>query len=172
MELINAVRASRSYLLKTIGDLSPKEIIQPATIGKWSVKDVLSHIAGWDIWVSTTIQTILGGNQPDLSAPLDVDVTNAKFVEERVRWSIDQILTEMADTLQKVLHIVGELSEEQIFKPQLFEGHDHSINHLLTVTYEHDRCHADKILLWRKSQKTGKIQVNPSGLAPHTDCGF
>ncbi|MFQ6125552.1 MAG: ClbS/DfsB family four-helix bundle protein [Candidatus Heimdallarchaeota archaeon] len=124
-------------------------------MGKWSVKDVLSHIAGWDIWMSTTIQTILGGNQLNLSAPLDVDVTNAKFVEDRVRWSIDQILTEMADTLQKVLYIVGGLSEEQIFKPQLFEGHDCSIYHLLKVGYEHDRRHTDKILLRRKSQKIG-----------------
>jgi len=156
MELIKAVRASRSYLLKIIEDLSPEEIIQPATIGKWSIKDVFSHIAGWDIWMSTTIQTILGGNQPDLSAPLDIDVTNVKFVEERASWSIDQILTEMADTFQTVLLFVRELTEDQIFKPQLFAGHDHSVNHLLTVTYEHDRHHADKILLWKNRRR----QVN------------
>jgi hypothetical protein len=154
LELIEKVRASRDGLLKVIEGLTPEAIAQPFTMGKWSVKDVFSHIAGWDVWMRSTIENMLGGKEPDLSAPFDVHSANVKFVKERTEFSFDQILTEMSDTLEIVFRLVEKLTEEDIFTPLIIAGHDHSVNHLLTVTYTHDRGHAYKILRWRKLDKT------------------
>lgn len=153
-ELIAAVRAARAYLLEIIEDFNPEEMLQPTTIGKWCMKDILSHIAGWDTLMRTTMQAIFEGKQSDLSAAKDIDATNAKFVDERSGWSVEQILAEMADNHQKMLHFVEELTDEQLFKPRIFSGENWSLDGFLKIWDRHDRHHADEILLCRKAEKT------------------
>ncbi len=56
IELIEATREARAYLLEIIEDFSSEEILKPTKIGKWCVKDILSHIAGWDKLMRTTMR--------------------------------------------------------------------------------------------------------------------
>lgn len=153
-ELIEAVRAARAYLFKTIEDFSPEEMVQPTTIGKWCVKDILSHIAGWDTLMRTTMQAIYEEKQPDISAVKDIDATNAKFVAERSGLPIEQILADMADNHQKMLHFVEELTDEQLFKPRIFAGENWSLDGFLKIWDRHDRHHADEILNCQKAWKS------------------
>ena len=118
------------------------------------MKDILSHIAGWDTLMRTTMQAIFEGKQPDLSAVKDIDATNAKFVNERSGWPVEQILAEMADNHQKMLLFVEELTDEQLFKPRIFSGENWSLDGFLKIWDRHDRHHADDILLCRKAEKT------------------
>lgn len=153
IELIEAVRVARVYLLEIIEDFSPEEIVQPTKKGKWCVKDILSHIAGWDTLMRTTLKALFEDTQPDLSAAKNIDATNARFVDERSGWSVVQILAEMADNHQKMLHFVEELTDEQLFKPQIFTGENWSLDNFLKIWDRHDRHHADEIVLCRKAEK-------------------
>ncbi len=153
MELIEAVRAARAYFLKIIEDFSSEEIVKPTKIGKWCVKDILSHIAGWDTLMRTTMQAIFEEKQLDLSVMKDIDAINAKFVAERSNWSVEQIFAEMADNHQKMLQFVEELTDEQLFKPRIFEGENWTLDGFLKIWDKHDRHHANEILRCRKAWK-------------------
>ncbi|MFQ6125682.1 MAG: ClbS/DfsB family four-helix bundle protein [Candidatus Heimdallarchaeota archaeon] len=156
-DLIAAVRAARAYLLEIIEDFNPEEMLQPTKIGKWCVKDILSHIAGWDTLMRTTMRAIFEGKQPDLSATKDIDATNVKFVDERSGWSVEQILAEMAENHQKMLQFVEELTDEQLFKPRIFAGENWSLDGFLKIWDRHDRLHAKKIVLCQKAWKSKQI---------------
>jgi len=152
-ELIKAAILSRAYLQRTLENLSPEQIVQPATIGNWSVKEVFSHIAGWDVWFYSTMQSIHEGEQPDLSAVKDFGQTNAQFIAERANWSIEQVLAEMMKVFQKMLHFVDSIPEEQLSQRRMFNRQNWSLDSFLKIWDEHDHHHADKIQLWWKTQK-------------------
>ena len=152
-ELIKAAILARTHLRKTIEELSPEQIVQPATIGNWSVKEVFSHIAGWDVWLYSTMQHIHAGEQPDLRAVKDFGQTNAQFVAERAKRSIEQVLAEMTKVFQEMLHFVESIPEEQLSQHRMFNGQNWSLDSFLKIWDEHDRHHADKIQFWWKTQK-------------------
>ncbi len=154
IELIEATREARAYLLEIIEDFSSEEILKPTKIGKWCVKDILSHIAGWDKLMRTTMRAIFEEKQPNLSGWKNIDAINTKFVAERFSWSVEQILTEMADNHQKMLHFVDELTDEQLFKPRIFAGENWSLDGFLKIWDRHDRHHAKEILFCRKTWKS------------------
>jgi hypothetical protein len=151
-ELIKAAILARTHLRKTIANLNPQQIVQSATIGKWSVKEVFCHIAGWDVWLYSTMRCIHDGNQPDLKAVTDFDLTNAQFCEERKNWSIEQVLEEMKKIFQEMLDFVASIPEEQFSQRQMFEGRNWSFDRFLKIWDEHDRHHADQIQNWWKTQ--------------------
>lgn len=152
-ELIKAAIMARTHLQKTIENLSPEQIIQPATIGNWSVKEVFSHIAGWDVWMYSTMQCIHEGNPPDLSAVKNFDPTNTKFVAERANWSIKQVLAEMTKVFQEMINFVEPIPEEQLNQRRMFNGQNWSLDKFLKIWDEHDNHHADQIQLWWKTQQ-------------------
>ena len=153
IELLKAVKISRIHLLQTIEGSSPEEIIKPEVIGSWSVRDTLSHIAGWDVWMSNSLQAVVEETQLDLSLTLDFNNTNTLFINERKDWSLEQILTEMDITHKKMLVFVKKLSEEQITKPHIIDGYNWSVKTFLKIWVEHDPHHTKRLLQWKKSLK-------------------
>jgi hypothetical protein len=152
-ELIKAAIMARTHLRKTIEELSPEQIVQPAMIGNWSVMEVFSHIAGWDVWMYSAIQSIHELEQLDLSAVKNFGRTNAKFVAERANWTIEQVLAEMAKVFQEMLHFVETIPEGQLSQRRMFDGQNWSLDRFLRIWDEHDHHHADKIQLWWKTQQ-------------------
>lgn len=151
-ELIKAATLARAHLRKTIENLSPEQIVQPTTIGNWSVKEVFSHIAGWDVWMYSTMQSIHEGEQPDLSAVKDFGPTNAQFIAERSHWSIEQVLAEMTKVFQEMLILVASIPEVQLSQRRMFNGQNWSLDSFLKIWDEHDRHHAEQIQNCWKTQ--------------------
>ncbi len=160
IELLKAVKISRINLLKAIEGLSPEEIIKPEVIGYWSVRDTLSHIAGWDIWMNNALRAVVEDNPIDLSMTLDFNNTNALFINERKDWSLEQILTEMDITHKKMFCFVKNLSEEKIKKPHIIDDYNWSVQTFLKIWVEHDPHHTKMLLQWKKSLKEVKSNTS------------
>ena len=160
IELLKAVKISRIHLLQTIEGSSPEEIIKPEVIGSWSVRDTLSHIAGWDVWMSNALRAVVEGNPIDRSMTLDFNKTNTVFINERNNMPLEQILTEMDITHKKMLCFVKNLSEEQIKKPHIIDGYNWSVETFLKIWVEHDPHHTKMLLQWKKSLKEDKANTS------------
>lgn len=74
--------------------LKPEDWSKMAT-SKWTVKDVLAHLVGWEREVAQTFTDAWkNGKQPWFMITENYDDFNAKIKEEFTAWSPEELLTE------------------------------------------------------------------------------
>lgn len=113
---------------------------------KWSVKDVLSHIVGWDFHTVRAIEECLRGERP-FYFDLNWDTLNEEEVEKRRTLSKEEILNEMEQSHRALLNLVLSLPEQR-----LTEYHGHrwkrykiTPESMLKAAIDHDIFHTRKI---------------------------
>ncbi len=64
LDILQAISNSWLELVKTIRKLSDAQIVQPDTVGEWSVKDIMAHITFWEGRLIHQIGLIERGETP------------------------------------------------------------------------------------------------------------
>ncbi|MFQ6088060.1 MAG: DinB family protein [Candidatus Methanofastidiosia archaeon] len=139
--LDNLMKARRELLEVTEGVAEDLRVTE-----KWSVKDVLSHVVGWDFYTITAIEECLQDKMP-FYFDLNWDKLNEEEVQKRRNLSLKEVLDELEQSHKALLDFVSEFSEDR-----LTEYHGHrwrrykiTPESLLQVTIHHDIFHARKI---------------------------
>ncbi len=92
-ELKNKLAIAEKEFLQIVGyldeELRGKEIDE----GKWTPKEILSHIVGWEVEVVNQFKAIL--TNPDVDDNYDIDSFNKSAVESRRHLSWDQLVAEL-----------------------------------------------------------------------------
>lgn len=63
-EAVNKLRAARKELLESLQGASEEEKMRPNAVEKWSIKDLLAHIASWDEEILRVIQAFAMQAEP------------------------------------------------------------------------------------------------------------
>ncbi|MBT8387983.1 MAG: DinB family protein, partial [Ignavibacteria bacterium] len=107
---------------------------------KWSPKDILSHIAGWEVEVKKQFKVFL--TNPDVDDNYDIDSFNKSAVELRKYLSWDQIVTELKTAQVKLSDFLTNLTQKEIDEEKRFiewvdvliNHYDHHIRQLKQIT--------------------------------------
>jgi hypothetical protein len=131
VQLLEDARRERAALEKLLEKLSPEEMVQSATLGDWSLKDVLAHLIEWEL--------------PAL---------NQHIYEKYRDRPLAEILEQFHSSYQQVLASIQGLPEEILFTRGYYSW---SGNNALAA-YFHS-CTAAHYLWARKEvQKKVKVQ--------------
>ena len=132
--------------------------------GKWSIKDVLSHIWAYEQFLADRMheiahdqsytpcktQTALDAfldefGYPDFGSPLlDDDSPNEWIVDKYKKVSLEALVAQELQAFASLIAALEAMSEETITRHNLY-------NRIAKHTYEHYREHAHEIKRWLKT---------------------
>lgn len=140
--LLNQLIHSRQIMNSTLILLEPKKEIYP----EWTMKELLSHIAGWDDACVTSIRSHLVSQEAGTPAERGVNDYNAQSVLERKELAIDRILREYEQARQEFIQLVREMPEDKLNEPFILPWAEKgTVKDLVDIFAEHEEEHAREI---------------------------
>jgi uncharacterized damage-inducible protein DinB len=108
---------TREELLEVIGQMQPADWDRPvqSVEGGWTVKQALLHLATSESGQIKTAQAIAAG-QPTVPDDFDLDRYNKRQIEKNQAKQPPEILFGMAESRQKLLAFVDEVTAEDLEK--------------------------------------------------------
>lgn len=141
--------AKRSELLLGLLGLDERVLTELPCVERWTLKDLLAHVAAWDRWEHRQMKGMLVGEPPDDVA---VDAFNAAAVAEWRDRSLAHVLTELQEARAVWVAWLRDLPEDEFFKSRPFHDWDWAFPNCLEVQWQHDAEHAAQIAAWRTEQ--------------------
>ena len=119
------------------------------TEGDWRVRDILGHIATWEIESTKSIRAFLEGSEysiPDLDD--EEHDFNQREVNEQRKLSDEDLIKEREAAREELKVVINEIPEEKFAGELLFPwgGETGSIAQLVEFMVEHDEEHRDEIV--------------------------
>jgi hypothetical protein len=119
--LLAEIRAERGALEEFLATLTPQQMVSPGAIAKWSVKDVLAHLAEWEQLLLVWYQTGLRGEDPSLPAPgyswTQMDDLNQEIYLKHRDKLLEVVQTYFHTSYMQVLEAVQAMAENELFTP-------------------------------------------------------
>lgn len=110
----------------------------------WKVKEVLSHLIGWDDANILALEAFATGQPAVVSASRGVDFYNAQIIEEREFLSYEQIVREWEGVREQFIAVLNKLTEEDLQSSIVAPwGVSMSVLELLTRMAWHEKEHAE-----------------------------
>lgn len=142
----------RAGLLEQVLGVDEQVLVQVPVIGDWTLTDLLAHVAAWDRWQARTMQSMVAGERPDLSALHDLDASNAAFTALWRGRPVGELLGELQTARTDWVGWLEGLPGEEFFRQRSHNGDDWSFyDRPVRVQWEHDAEHAQQIASWRKA---------------------
>jgi hypothetical protein len=150
-QILDRLTEARASLLAAIEGLSGEEMTALPVADTWTLREILAHIGGWAAWDLAAIKQVQAGRHPNFDPIQDVDTLNAGLVAVRSGWSLTQILAEMRDAHAALLELLANLSDEELFGGESFQGpYWGNLAEWLQVAWEHEDEHIAQIRAWRE----------------------
>jgi hypothetical protein len=149
-----------------LGGFTAEQQLQPNVIGKWSVKDVVAHVAIWERYATAMVRAHVRsatGEKPPapfeawgLNVPpreLDNDPQNEWLVAQTSSWSFGETLGTQREVRAQMMAAVQTLSEDDLTNPQTvvlgfsWKGDRPLWRVIAEMGYEHAHGHMDNIRL-------------------------
>lgn len=108
-DLITQLNSARVRLLKIMSKLPDEGRL----VDKWSKKEILAHIVGWEEEGVICIPQILKGEKPK-SFKMSIKRFNEENVNKRKNKTIIDILEELSDLRDQFITKIKQLPDEQI----------------------------------------------------------
>jgi hypothetical protein len=130
--------------------LSDADKVRPM-LDTWSVKDILAHIAGWLREGARMLEGLGRGEQVRAeSLDEDVDVRNARFVEEWREASVQEVQTELHTAKEAFARTVRALPQER------FAEGEPARRIVCEEGIDHFSEHGRQIWKWKERGKVGR----------------
>jgi hypothetical protein len=98
-DVLGNLSASRAWLLASFAGLGNEQLTRKGTVGAWSIKDTLGHVAAWEcIVVGFLPQRLATGNPPEVLEVMEEhgeDAANAVELAERTALTPSELLEEL-----------------------------------------------------------------------------
>jgi hypothetical protein len=119
-ELIAEIHREWGLLEAVLNGLSEAQMTAPATLGLWSVKDMLAHISYWEKFLLDRLGSAISGEAgqyPPIHSDAEVDRLNARVFAENQERPLSAVLLEFRNLYTGVLTAVEALDEAAIARP-------------------------------------------------------
>ncbi|MFQ6124446.1 MAG: ClbS/DfsB family four-helix bundle protein [Candidatus Heimdallarchaeota archaeon] len=145
-DLLHRLRAERMHLFQILRELPGIKTKAFLITAKWSVHDVLAHLAGWAVWDLKATREAIKTGHVDISAITDVDAFNAQSVSERSNRTWQQIVDEMEQAQTEWINLLNKLSDEELFNSTRFRSPEwDNLARWVQIAFEHEAEHAQAI---------------------------
>ncbi|MFX0197808.1 MAG: DinB family protein [Candidatus Hodarchaeota archaeon] len=147
--LLHRLRTERMNLLQILSELSDIEKESVLVTAKWTIHDILAHLAGWVIWDLKATREAIKSGQVDISAITNVDLFNAQSVSKRSNLTSQQIVDEMEKAQAEWIELLNTLSDEELFSLTRFRSPEwETLAKWVQIALEHEAEHAKAIQVW------------------------
>ena len=123
-EIVSYLEFGRAEFLKSVDGLSHREMTQIPIFDDWTVKDVLSHIIGWDEWTLENLPLILQDRAGEVSA-VDPDTLNQQSVRAWREKPLSEILDTIKATHRQIFDIIASRSQRNRHAPHPRRANHH-----------------------------------------------
>lgn len=113
-DLLEQIEANWGELAAAARGLGETDMMRPAALGDWSIKDLFAHIAAWEEEAVRRINEIVQGNGAALSWPsrAEEDEFNAAAVERSRALTSDQVIRRLEECHQDLMDMLATFGEE------------------------------------------------------------
>lgn len=154
-DFITAAEIAFDELMSPTADVPLCRMEDPMAEGKWSFKELTSHLVWWNAVSIRAVEALFRGEQFDWGEYANVQTLNAEAIEKRRCDPVKRVLGELRITHTTLLEAVRRVPEHHI--------HDKNRNipeWLLTNVLNHYRQHTPQVAEWAQKVK----QESDSGL--------
>jgi hypothetical protein len=140
-DLIEMLRAAHAAERDIFGALSPDQREAPNSIGEWSAKDVLAHLAAWRAVEARQLERRIRGESGwdpgDPGPEVPVDEANEMLHAKYAAWSWDDVVLEADASVEALVAAMGRsgttaLSERDGIVVGIgTSGSNHAMGHLI-----------------------------------------
>jgi hypothetical protein len=115
-ELLEALENGREEFLELIDDLEEDTILHKTNRDDLTVKDILSHLTRWEAELVKLLWQVRQGLIPTTAhfSGEDVDVINARWLEEDRSRPLDRILSDFHGVRNQTIRRVESFSDDQL----------------------------------------------------------
>jgi hypothetical protein len=116
-KLFETLNQERALLLDALKSLPDALLDQKGVVGAWSIKNVLTHLTGWERIVTDFLpERLATGKRPTILSVIgsDEDTWNAQQVASCERLTPQEQLDEFTRTRQALFQVLHDLGEESL----------------------------------------------------------
>ncbi len=157
-KLLKEIQFERQRLEKVVERISAQQMITPAVVGDWTVKDLLAHITVWEQrmvhWLEQTIRDEVPEMLPPGMTWDDLDQWNEETYQKHRHRALDEVLSDFELSYHKALSSVQEITEEDLVDPQRFPWREGRPLWIMVAanTSWHYKEHEETITAWLRGK--------------------
>jgi uncharacterized damage-inducible protein DinB len=149
-DLLENLAASRARLLARFAGLDDEQLARKGTVGTWSIKDTLGHVAAWERMVVGFLpQWLATGKAPEVLEVMEEhgdDAANAVGVAERAALTPREQLAELEWARARLVDYIQTLGDATLERTQPFPGWDDTLAaYFVDVVGSHEVEHTEAI---------------------------
>ena len=156
--IIKRLHTERRRLEINLARLSREDILRPNTMGEWSFKDMLAHLAHWEAFLPDWIAASRRGQKVETPAPgltwKDLDILNRRIYEEHRDQSLEEVLEYFRATHTRFMELAESLTDEEVLTPDYYAFTGGALYNWLNAYALHDLWGKDEIRQWLKAQES------------------
>ncbi len=149
-ELLEAMRRERAALLAAMQGISDDVAITQPIVDAWTLKDLLGHIAAWNLIATQFLTDYLQLGAPvslGLKDDAAVNAFNAQLHTERRDWNLARVRAEFDAAFRDFVAAVEKLNAAQLNAqlPAPWGEGDNLVKLIAVNSYEHEPEHTEQI---------------------------
>lgn len=142
----------RGQLIETLDDARTEmraalEVVDRSqeVSGRWTIKEVLAHITGWDSVTLASLRALAAGDTPRRSISGGIDAYNAQIAAECEGLGFEQVLERWELAREQLKAAVGDVPGDRLTERFVFPWGAHgTIADMLMVLAAHEEEHAEE----------------------------
>jgi hypothetical protein len=121
-DLLQMVENGRAEFMALINQIPQERMLETGVESNWSVKDILAHIAAWELKMSQVFAELQQSDAPPDWPTTDeaVDALNANFYETNRDKPLAQVIADFDAAYPQALAATKAMSEGDLFDPRRF----------------------------------------------------
>jgi uncharacterized damage-inducible protein DinB len=138
-----------------IAQVPPDRMEQSGVVGRWSIKDLIAHVAWYEKEMVDVITTHVFDGSPWWE--LNVDERNARIYEHYRDVPLDKVQRDAAEIYQQFINALNSLSDEELNSASYFRGMPNEWipwQVIASNCFEHYPQHIPDVEAWLESQRT------------------
>ncbi|MCE9645806.1 MAG: DinB family protein [Chloroflexi bacterium] len=140
--IIAEFEKSRGQMRAIVARADSHQAIYP----RWTMKEVLDHLSGWDDAVISILNAHISGVIEDMPSVRGIDAYNAETVSTREALSYEHSLREWEASREAVKKLILKVPDEKMNEVFPFPwGGSGNVADMLRIFYEHEEEHAEEI---------------------------
>jgi len=142
-ELLKDIQTQRASLEDFLASLTPEQMAQPEAVARWSVKDVLAHLAEWEQIFLGWYAAGLRGENPPLPAQGytwgRLPALNLQIYQKHREKPLEEVMDYFHSSYRQVWETVLSISEDDLFTPGRYAwtGKNALAAYIIPCTGEH-----------------------------------
>ena len=158
--VIKKLIKARKKILDLIRPLS-KQLWEEVFLGTWSLKDLVAHLIGWDIWGLRATKEILQGKLPSYYQYYDEDWKsfNDKLVNKYKKGNKNDLLVSIKNSHKKLVEELERIPDKLYNKNfnLTWKGFKVTLTSDTLTQSDDEEIHTKQIKDWLKNQRTEDI---------------